>query len=80
MRGLFGAFAAFLPGWGLNIRAAAGGGAAGGEGVGVSWVQLLGVGLSVLQVVMLWRVMQGVAALSSKIEKLGASSSTCSSL
>jgi hypothetical protein len=75
VRGLWGAFAAYLPGWGTKIRADGG-----GEGAGVSWVQLLAVGLSVLQLVLLWRLMQGMAALSSKIEDLGASGSTCANV
>lgn len=72
MRGLWGAFAGYLPGWGVGVSS--------GVGSQVSWVQLLGVGLSVLQLVLLWRLMQGVAALSSKVAGLAASSSTCANV
>jgi hypothetical protein len=58
-RGLWGSFA-FLPGWGVEIRAGVG-----GVTSGLSWVQLLGVGLPVLQVVLLWRVVGLLVAMAS---------------
>jgi hypothetical protein len=63
--GLLGACAPYLPGWGIEIRAA------GVVGAGVSWVQLLGVGLSVLQVLLLWRVVGLLMVLGSRAGGVG---------